>query len=96
LPSVILFESTSATATTMAVSNLIVSEMSPLPCLPQPIHPMLILSLGGFFPITPAGTIVGKIMAPAVADTDFEMNSLLLMIYFFEILNVKEAENYLQ
>jgi hypothetical protein len=41
----------------------------------------LILSLGGFLPITLAGTIVGRITAPAVAVTDFEIKALLFIIY---------------
>jgi hypothetical protein len=59
--------------------------MSPLPCLPQPIHPMLILSLGGFLPITDEGTIVGKIIVPAATVTESEINFLL---FIFKLLSI--------
>jgi hypothetical protein len=40
---------------------------------------MLILSLGGFLPITDEGMIVGRIIVPAAAATEFEINFLLFI-----------------
>jgi hypothetical protein len=60
--------------------------MSPLPCLPVPIHPIFILSLGGFFPITDEGMMVGITTVPAAATMVFEINFLLFISILWFIL----------
>ena len=68
LPSFIRLESTSQTATILAVSYLIVSGIScPHAILPHPITPMFILSFGEPFISIFTGNIVGIEKTPAVA-----------------------------
>jgi len=53
--------------------------------LPKPIWPIFILSLGGFFPITDDGIIVGRTNVPATAAAASVINFLLFIVFVIEI-----------
>jgi hypothetical protein len=57
----------------------------------------LILSLGGLLPITDDGTIVGKIIVPAAAVIELEINFLLfillLTLFSWVIKDIRNKSN---
>jgi hypothetical protein len=64
-----------------------------MPILPTPIQPILILSLGGFWPRTEEGTIEGIANTEAAKVVFFKNSRLLIKTFILSVIATPKTPN---